>query len=397
MLYTVINISCNESTLEENIFSSLKKKLQLQAGQLDVGLKFQSITYDDEFSVEDYENPIMIFVGDHSIDKIKKINEKTNVCKCIIWISTYSTSEENYKILMNNVDILIKPKQTPSSIVYNGKAKEIQTTFVPFDIDIEKLKELSQTSTYQDIEQQTHMMSQPKKTCWRFLFTPQKPTAIAALLGGSSLSNSPFNSQSAWEMAKKITTRWPSCYIIVITDVHTPADSRNSFTQALERFKKPYILYDQSKLENILAYIAHERGEIVLTEECLWKLSITTNVDYVSDPNDCKTNAISNPIHDEEEIRFDLIKDESEPRLSQPTTSSQRDTISPYIHINPKGDPHCKQFAISLAQNDHANMLESQALSLNATKTHATNDPLESLLSMAAEYFPREKELIASM
>ena len=72
MLYTVLNISCNESTLEKNIFSSLQKKLQLQALQLGVELEFQSIIYEDEIQVEMYENPIIIFVGDHSIDKIKK-------------------------------------------------------------------------------------------------------------------------------------------------------------------------------------------------------------------------------------------------------------------------------------------------------------------------------------
>ena len=328
----IICITCEDSILERNILTCVSQALQEQAHQK---YDIEHITEDftPEIDLINYENRIIILTGCETADALNILHKQKDENQCIVWVASNQISEQTHNLISDKVDVIIQPKAERNHIE-SRHIRVFNTSWIPFDIHSEKLKNLSETNLCKETECQTQSMSQPKKSCWNLFFKPSKPTAVAAFLGGThhTMMNY-FTNTMAFSMAKKIKDHWPTCYVIAVSDTHTPPDSRQAFTQALERHKIPYILYDESNIETVLSFIALNRGEIVLTDDCLWKMSMACNIHYLDET--CppqKNSSIKNPLHpEEEEVVFELLPQNTQPEDHSHTEKHTEERIIPYI------------------------------------------------------------------
>ncbi len=400
MAATIISILHTQTPAEIDILSAVSDYLR-DAFSHDAPPTCTTIEYNDfdRDSLPDlsqFDNPIVLLTGVDSIATIETLNTKNDCAKCLIWVATESLSEPQHKTALTHADIILKPQCVANSDIYNNHAKILNLAELPHNVNTPSLVNIMQQRHFQDTVQHTLDMSKPNRSCWNLFFKPEQPTPIAALLGGAALMVSPFNKAMAQNMANLIISKWKGkrFYVVVIADHFTSQESRDAFTLILELNKTPYVIYDDKRLLAALAYVSQKQGHIVLTEECLWKLTICTHIEKLPEYGDTAI-ITDNPLQEKsdiEEIIFEPGSDRETQKL-QPVPTGPPGKITPYLLRCPSAARSCQEFATQAIASKNLRALDKKPLWRDARITNedssSTRCDLSKLTDLITELLPQ--------
>ena len=405
MATTIISIMHTHAPAEKDILENISQHL-CQAFVHDTTPTCETIIYDDFDTaklpdLQQRQNPIVILAGVDSITTLENLDRKNHSPKCLIWIATESLSEAHHKTVLTHADIILKPRCVDDSSLHQGKSKILHIDELPHNVDTPALLTQMQQPYYQDAINHTQEMGKPKKTCWNLFFKAEQPTPVVALLGGSNLMMDLFTKEVAQNLANHIISKWKGkrFYVVVVSDRFTSQESRDAFTLILELNKTPYITYDDKRLLAALAYVSQRQGHIVLTDECLWKLSICTHIEKLPLYPD-NSVGIENPIMhkaDEEEIVFEPNIHREQQKL-QPVPIAPPGKIVPYVLQNPNTTRSCQSFLTQAISKKNARALDSKPLWRDRKiDTDESNSPMcdfSTLADMISVVLPELKKSV---
>ena len=402
MAATIISILHTQTPAEMDILSTvsdyLRHTFSHDSPPICTTIEYNDFDRDSLPNLSQFDNPIVLLTGTDSIATIQTLNTKNDCAKCLIWVATESLNEPQHKTALTHADIILKPKCVADSDVYNN-AKVLNLEELPHSVNTPNLINIMQERYFQDTVQHTLEMSKPNKTCWNLFFKPEQPTPIAALLGGAALMHSPFNKTTAQDLANCIISKWKGkrFYVVVIADHFTSQECRDAFTLILDLNKTPYVIYDDKRLLPALAYVSQKQGHIVLTEECLWKLTICTHIEKLPEYVDTAIMT-ENPLqekNDVEEIIFEPSNDRETQKL-HPVPTAPPGKIVPYILRCPRAARSCQEFTSQTIATKNLRVLDKKPLwrdpRITSEESSSTRCDFSKLTDLITSHLPQLRQ-----
>ena len=359
--------------------------------------------------IDDLSNTVIVLAGADSVSDVVSFNEHPHTGKCIIWIATTAMSNENYNLAIEHADIAIIPRVLLKNDTFGPKAgtkANIVTVDKPLNpLTLSKIRDISKSDPYQDIQTVARNLMPPKKNCWEFFFKSPPAIPVVVLLGGSRVESSEcFSTTAATLLAQWIAREWSNqrAYLLIVSDKHTPVESRNAFLEVIQNRRISHNQYAHSQLQVVLTFAAYNQGAIVATQECIWKMSMISNIPKLHEVTEGMIDDIyspTNPIHDVQEIIFEpsLASNDrmsSESLKLEPTVTVEIKSIKPHIF----GDPHSvetvSEFTSSLLKSGTIEMTNSRKSNRKTDPNYTLYDHCDELITvprLVKESFPQDK------